>query len=422
MPSISPTRPQTKKNHFQDRMRDLYFRFLSRLLVRFYYHRVRLLHPERRPVAGPVLYVGLHRNGAVDGYVYKSLLPAVQFMISVQLRRSVLGRIFFDGIEVIRAQDSDKDGDDRHDNGEALNRCVDLLRQGGSLFLMPEGSSDLGHRHLPFKKGAARILAAALQAGIRPTVVPVGIHYERAEAWQSDVEVVLGDAVAIDLLPDTSGNGAVNLLHRRISSALESLAVTAPDGETFARRERAAYTATLGTGRAYSAALKTMETGVPEAESALADFEQLSAGRPLFLHQGVPLLPIRHAWAYTLYALLLAPLVAVAGLANLPPLLLAWAAGRRFADARNTIALWRLLVGFPAFLAWTAGILTLAAVTGQWPLGLAYAAVSWLGLRSLYRLKKLAVSLGNLLRAADLRPPLLALHRQIDAALRARGV
>lgn len=408
-------------------MRDLYFRFLSRLLVHFYYHRVRLLHPEWRSSTGPTLYLGLHRNGAVDGYVYKSLLPTGRFMISIQLRRSLLGRLFFDGIEVVRDTDggAHKNTENADDNGAALAACVASLQRGETLFIMPEGTSDLGPRHLPFKKGAARILAAALQAGIRPTVVPVGLHYERAEAWQSDVEVVLGPPLALDLPPDSSGPVAVNLLHRRITTALENLAVAAPDAEIFARRERAAYTATLGTGRSYFSALKAMEAGLPSAEQALAEFEQLSAGRSLFLHQGVPLLPIRHTWVYLLYALLLVPLVAVAGLANLPPLLLAWAAGRRFADGRNTIALWRLLIGFPAFLVWATGLLVAASVSGHWPLGLAYLAylaVSWLGLRSVYRLKKLAVSLGNLLRAPDLRPPLLALHRQIDTALSAKGI
>lgn len=405
-------------------MRDLYFRFLSRLLVHFYYHRVRLLNPKQRPSRGPILYLGLHRNGAVDGYVYKSLLPPALFMISTQLRHSLLGRIFFDGIEVVRDKDNgdQKSSAKADDNGAALTACVDHLQRGKTLFIMPEGTSDLGHHHLPFKKGAARILAAALQAGVRPTVIPVGLHYERAEAWQSDVEVVLGAPLALDLPQDCNSPAATNLLHRRLGAALESLAVAAPDAESFARRERAAYTATLGTGRSYFAALKAMEAGLPGAEQALAEFEQLTAGRPLFLHQGVPLLPIRHAWAYFLYAALLAPLVAVAGLANLPPLLLAWAAGRRFADARNTITLWRLLVGFPVFSLWIGAVLGLAALTDHWPLGLAYLAVSWLGLRSIYRLKKLAVSLGNLLRAPDLRPPLLALHGQIDTALRAKGI
>jgi len=403
----------------KNRMRDLYLRLLSRLLVHCYYHRARLLNPENRPATGPILYVGLHRNGAVDGCVYKSLLPEAVFMISVQLRRSPIGRMFFDGIEVVR--DKDRGHDKGAENNVAIERCIELLRRGGAVFVMPEGTSDLGHRHLPFKTGAARIVETALRAGLRPTVVPVGIHYERAWAWQSNVEVVVGAALSLDPSPEASGPEAVNLLHRKISDALEALAVEAPDAETFARRERAAYVAILGTGRSFFAAMKGMEVGVPETEAATIDFQRTTAGRGLFLHQGVPLLPIRQPWAHALHAFLLTPLVATAGVLNLPPLLVAWLAGRRFADARNTIALWRLLAGFPAFLAWTAASFVIAAVTDHLLIWLAYATISWLGLRSVYRLKKLAVSLGNLARARDLRAPLLALHRRLDSALTARG-
>ncbi|HZX30207.1 MAG TPA: 1-acyl-sn-glycerol-3-phosphate acyltransferase [Rhodocyclaceae bacterium] len=400
-------------------MRDLYFQFLSRFLVRLYYHRVRLLGGENLPAAGPVLYLGLHRNGAVDGYLYKSKLPRARFMISVQLRRSLLGRIFFDGIEVAR----EKDGkDDAVDNAAALRQSVDALKAGGALFIMPEGTSDLGHRHLPFKKGAARILAAALAEGIRPTVIPLGIHYERAWAWQSDAEIVAGPPLDLDLPAGSEGPAAVAQLHKRIVAALEALAVQAPDADTFARRERTAYAATLGTGRSYFAALKALEAGLPDAEAAQAEFDASVADAPLFRHQGVPLVPIRHAWAYALYALVLAPFVGAACLLNLPPLLIAREAGRRFADAPNTITLWRLLTGAPALALWAGGLLAWATAADNLPAWGAYAAVSWLGLRSLYRFKKLAVSLGNLVCASSLRPRLLAMHQRLDAALRATGV
>lgn len=400
-------------------MRDLYFRLLSRFLVRLYYHRVRLLGGGSLPASGPVLYLGLHRNGAVDGYLYKSKLPRATFMISVQLRRSLLGRIFFDGIEVAR----EKDGkDDAVDNAAALRQSVEALKAGGALFIMPEGTSDLGHRHLPFKKGAARILAAALAEGIRPTVIPLGIHYERAWAWQSDVEIVAGPPLDLDLPPGTEGPAAVAQLHKRIGAALEALAVQATDADTFARRERTAYAATLGTGRSYFAALKALEQGLPEAEAAQAEFDAAIADAPLFRHQGVPLIPIRHAWAYALYALVLVPLVGAACLLNLPPILIAREAGRRFADAPNTITLWRLLTGAPALALWASGLLLWALIAGNLPAWGAYAIVSWLGLRSLYRFKKLAVSLGNLVRTSSLRPRLLAMHQRLDAAMRAKGV
>lgn len=394
---------------------DRYLRLLSRLVTQLLYHRVRLVDAHPLPADGPTLYLGLHRNGAVDGYVYKSLLPRATFMISVQLRRSPIGRLFFGGIEVVR----DKDGSGGSSNRESLDRCVDLLASGGALFVMPEGTSDLGPAHLPFHKGAARILAAALARGIRLAVVPLGIHYERAWAWQSDVEVVAGAAIDFTLPADADEAQAIRVLHERITAGLEAVAITAADAGTFARRESIAYAATLGTGRGYFTALKALEQGLPEAELAAREFDAKLAGRRLFRHQEVPLVPLRHAGLYAAYAALLAPTVILACLLNLPPLLVARWAGRRFADARNTITLWRVLVGVPTLLLWALGLLMAAVAHGEPVAWLAYAAVSWLGLRSIYRLKKLAVSLANLLRAPDLRPLLTDYHRRLDAAFRA---
>ncbi len=245
-------------------------------------------------------------------------------------------------------------------------------------------------------------------------MVPVGIHYERAWAWQSDVEVVLGPPLPLDLPPGSSGPAAVDLLHRHISAGLEAVAVAAPDAESFARCERAAYTATLGSERSYFTALKALEAGVPEAETALAEIEKLTADRPLSSTRaalrppprlGEPFMPCADAAG------------AAAGLLNLPPLLIAWSAGRRFADARNTIALWRLLAGFPAFLGWIAGLLALAIMTGHWPPGCHIALPGG-------RAASPAKSRGQprqpgAPRTADAP---LALHRQIDAALGARGL
>src|SRR5436190_20533895 len=63
-----------------------------------YFQRITLIYPERRPKQGPVLYLGLHRNGAVDGFVYHQVLPRAVFMISTQLRKSRFARLFFHGI------------------------------------------------------------------------------------------------------------------------------------------------------------------------------------------------------------------------------------------------------------------------------------------------------------------------------------
>ena len=407
-------------------MRKLWYRSLSLFLTLLYYRRVRLLNAGNLPAVGPVLYVGLHRNGAVDGYVYKSQLPHIEFMISVQLRRSLIGRIFFDGIEISRGKDRAAGISAGAGDGNAvIDVCADYVRQGGELLILPEGTSDLGHRHLPFHKGAARTLVRLLDnSDTPPLVVPLGIHYEQAWAWQSDVEVVAGAPVDTRLPPEIQGMERVRVLHERLVQALERLAVQADDAETFARRERIAYAATLGSKRSYFDAMKALESGMPEAEQHASKLEQelLDSGRRLWRHQGVPLMPMHHAWAYPLLFAILAPLVVLACALNAPVLLAAAWAGRRFSDGRNTIALWRLLVGFPSLLIWVA-LTFLAALLFQ-ALGWWFAclAVSLLGLMSVRRVQKLAVSLHNWAVAPSLRKPLLDWRAALEECMRARNV
>jgi len=56
---VSPSRCPTRV------LRRVFYGFLASL----YYRRVKLVYPECLPRgAGPILYLGLHRNGAVDGF------------------------------------------------------------------------------------------------------------------------------------------------------------------------------------------------------------------------------------------------------------------------------------------------------------------------------------------------------------------
>jgi len=188
---------------------DRWYLALCHLLSRVYYRRVRVVDTrevvaEREPARAATLYVGLHRNGAVDGLIYKRVFPRATFLISSQLTRSALGRIFFTGIPVTRANDVG----DRSMNAVSLDRCVAHLVAGGELFVLPEGTSHLGPRHLPFRTGVSRILERALTAGAIVTVVPVGIFYSAADAFRSGVTVVRGPDVDVSLLNELDAHVA----------------------------------------------------------------------------------------------------------------------------------------------------------------------------------------------------------------------
>jgi len=381
-----------------------------RFCNRVYFARITLVHGERLPGSGPVLYLGLHRNGAVDGFVYHSVLPRAQFMISTQLRRNPLGRLFFAGIEVVRG----KDEGDPAINDAALKECARLLASGGELFVFPEGTSSLGPRHLPFKSGAVQLLDASLQNGIPVTVVPVGIHYECPWAFRSKVEVVIGTPVPVTLPPGLTPIGRIKELKRRIKTGLESVGINVESVERQETIQRLAYVATLGADRSYYKTLKTIETSVPEAIlAAWKSLETRVAPAGLLTHQGVPLFPLGPVWLYALALLPFGLMTGAAILLNLPPFAVAWWAGCKFPDDRNVISLWRILVGIPLFILWILLLTVVAIVTGALVWWMCYALITMAGLWGYYRTKKLAVAVHNCLHAPSLRREALAFRELV---------
>jgi len=373
-------------------MTGLWYRVCHWLCVRIYFERLTMLHPERLPPCGPVLYVALHRNGAVDGFVYHQVVPCGTFLISSQLLRSFFARLFFCGIAVARQHDQE----DHTRNDTALRQCTQLLADGGELVVFPEGTSSLGPRHLPFKSGAVRIALDALTQGVPLRIVPLGIHYERPWAFSSKVEVVIGQPVSTALPSGLTELGRLKEMRRRITAALESVGANFASAAAQQNAERLAYAATLGTTRAYFDSLKSLEAGVPEPLLARwGELESPLASRRLLRHQGVPLFPIGPCPLYALLLLLLSPIVLAGALLNLPPLLAGWLAARRFADGPNVIALWRILVGLPVLVIWV-GLVTIGLLLfggGWWLLG--YALLTFAALKLLYRVKKLTVAVWN---------------------------
>jgi 1-acyl-sn-glycerol-3-phosphate acyltransferase len=395
-----------------DSPRAAWRQWLYRFITTVYFERITLVHPDRLPGAGPVLYLGLHRNGAVDGFVYDRVLRNPVFMISTQLRKTWFARLFFAGIAVTRT----KDEGDRALNDAALRQCLDHLLAGGELFVFPEGTSSLGPRHLPFKSGSVWLLLDYLEGGNYPPlkVVPLGIHYECPGSFRSKVEVTVGSPIATDLPPEASRIERLKLMKRRMQSALEEVGINVPSEEYQELIQRCAYVATLGTPRSYFNSLKTLERAVPEKimdewsrlEPALTDAR-------LWFHQGVPLFPVGPVVFYLVALLVISPIVLAAILLNLPAFVAGWYAGKKFPDGRNVVSLWKILVGVPVFALWGGAVTLTLLLLGKTLWLIPYLAFTCVGTKLYYRLKKLAVAVHNALRQPALRSPMLRFHQTV---------
>ncbi|MEO5372199.1 MAG: 1-acyl-sn-glycerol-3-phosphate acyltransferase [Magnetococcus sp. DMHC-1] len=370
---------------------------LPRICVWLYYRNLRIVHRSRLALKGPVLFSALHRNGAVDGFVYGVAVNFPTFMIASQLRRSRLGRLFFSGIEVVRTGDRKAGIDAAAINQMAMEHALDLLWHGGRLGIFPEGTSNLGPSHLPFQSGAARLLARSWEKGIPLALIPLGIHYECAWCWGGRVEVVVGTPLhRPEGKGSMTGSELVRFCKNSIRQGMEEVGVNFVDADLQERVEQAAFLAVASHKGGYFAHLKAWEKGLPPAvEISLRRLADSVQGKPHLRYRGIPLFPETGLIRAAAGLFILSPLALFSLLVNAGPVFLAFWAGKRFPDGRNVITLWRLLVGVPALVLWVTGWIA-AFLTLHQPLLLAgYLALTWIGGMTIPLVHRQGVALCN---------------------------
>lgn len=200
---------------------------LPRLAVRLCVGQVRVTGAEQIPASGPVLFVGLHRAGLMDGWVYSHALPRrTVFMVAAARLRQPWLRLLVAGIAVARRQDGGDPSQNRAANLAALAECRRELEAGGTIFVFPEGTSTLG-RHLPFQPGAA-LLARSCPAAM---IVPLAIHYAAPTRIGTGVQVVAGT-------PFHLPRGAtLREAQRLVTAALEAIEAPPPNAPPPPTRE-----------------------------------------------------------------------------------------------------------------------------------------------------------------------------------------
>jgi 1-acyl-sn-glycerol-3-phosphate acyltransferase len=399
-------------------MRDGWYTFLSTLCARAYFSRIRVIGAERLPRGGPILYAGLHRNGAVDGFIYKSILRRAIFLIAAQLQKGLFSRVFFTGIPVVR----DKDSGDRGMNAEAMERCQELLAGGGELFIFPEGTSSLGPQHLPFKSGAARIAVAAWQAGIPVKIVPLGINYNALATFRSSVEVIVGEPIGgSEIWAKLPVEGQVAETKRMVTEGLEKVGVNVESAEYLAEISMIATIATPA-GHFFET-LKFCEKGIPEKlRTPWRELHgELQSSELLRSEAAMPFSSVS-PWISLVVGILLSSLVAAAALLNCLPLGGAFWAGKKFPDGRNVITLWRILVGVPLFFFWFVAVILGFVLAGRDLWVVFFFLLTGMGWLAYQAARQLLVSGWNGIRFPGLRRKYLEFQRVLFEEMRNHGL
>lgn len=333
----------------------LWHRCVARLLVHFYYSSLKFMTPNGQridPLDGkiPTLLLASHRNGATDGWVFNQLLPVAQFLTSVQLLRSRFLRLMFAGIPVVRDKDRQRYGYSRAQAGNPIVHAIAHLKQGGSVIVFPEGTSEWGPGPQPYYPGAAKIIRRLMQDKCRFQVVVAGCFYRAPDRVGSGVELMVGEPLVLPEQGDVSAVEWEQSIQQCLSQALYSVSVNCRDEHMLAQVEAQAWNS-LRDGDSFARAFKQAE--------------QQTLSEPV-----VAAPQVTHSlWDQLLWRLFILTL--------LPVWLAGWLTGRR-ADGRNTTTFFRLAGGFAMALVWLPCLL-IAVMFYPWLLLLyGAAALGWL--------------------------------------------
>ena len=225
---------------------------LLRFALRVFFRRVEVAGFERVPRNGATIFVLNHPNALVDPAFLLCHAPRpVSFLAkSTLFKAPVLG--FFvralDAIPVYRKQDA---GEDTSKNRETFARAHQLLTNGGTIAICPEGVSHSEPSLRPLKSGAARIALGAASTNaesggaLNLQIVPAGLYYTAKTSFRSAALLYFGDPISVaPVALDADGEPAreaVRELSDRIAQGLRDATLNADHHEalqTVARAER----------------------------------------------------------------------------------------------------------------------------------------------------------------------------------------
>jgi glycerol-3-phosphate O-acyltransferase / dihydroxyacetone phosphate acyltransferase len=182
------------------------------------------------PVDGATLLLPNHPNALLDpAIVWATAGRDVRFLARSPLFDTALRPVLAaaGAIPVYRKLDP---GVDTARNVETFAAVSTALAAGDAVCIFPEGVSHSSGRLEPLRTGAARMALSAERQGLRVTLVPVGLNFDRKTAFRSRVLIVFGRSFSsTDLLPesDDAYPDSVRMLTDRIAEHMRLLLVEA---------------------------------------------------------------------------------------------------------------------------------------------------------------------------------------------------
>ena len=277
-----------------------------------------------------------HRNGAIDGFVYHYAFKKGTFLLARQLQKNFFLRFIFPGISIYRSKDAK---DAAASNMLAIKGCLNVMKgKDGPLCIFPEGTSNLGPKHLPFFNGYAKMACLNAKSEGKTTLLPVAIVYDDPTCLGGSVWIVTGKQIDVTKKMD------IETIQKKTLEAFEKVTLSYETEKEQLESHQTAVIASLSKKADYYECLKRTEQKNSFA-SIIRTYNKKTSPKAFKYKQTViyPQSFIKSLWVF----LITLPIVVPSLIINIIPISIGYWAGTKRKHDPNTISLWRALAGYP---------------------------------------------------------------------------
>ena len=370
------------------------------LINRLFFRRIEVTGLEHVPSSGGGMIVSWHPNAIIDGALILTQFPrrivfgARHGLFKWPFLGTVLRQL--GTVPIYRRQDVSQDSQHNASNIQSLDALAHVVADGAFAALFPEGASHDEPSPQELKTGAARLFYRATELtpenGVRPVIIPVGLHYDKKGVFGSNALVAFHPPLKLD--PELTKSPAADASfeearakYRRLTDEIERVlheVVHATEswelhhllhrGRKLIRAERAHRAGVslerpdmterqLGFARlwvAYRALVKTHPEEIASLLARVSDYDQDLRAFGLHDHELDGNSHLRSRWVaaalllqVVLVYLLLPPILLIGFVANVPTALLITAVAKGASRAYKDEATVKLILGTVAFpLTW----------------------------------------------------------------------
>jgi glycerol-3-phosphate O-acyltransferase / dihydroxyacetone phosphate acyltransferase len=183
-----------------------FLKIIVKISLRIFFKRFQIENADFLKTDGPLIVVGNHPNTFMDPLIAAALVrQRVAFLANGSIFNRFTRPVFdyFNVIPVYRIKDMEHAQvplSQKELNHKTFKRCYDYLKNGGTILIFPEGTSEIERRLRDIKTGTARIALGAEAENdfkLNLKILALGLNYSDPTHFRSEVLVNVSAPIAV---------------------------------------------------------------------------------------------------------------------------------------------------------------------------------------------------------------------------------